>query len=167
MTLRGEADPEDVDMQRGPGEGELYWLLTDLVTIKVASRDTNNAFTMYEVSAGPEIGPPPHLHEHCDETFYVLEGTYDFSLAGRPFSAGPGSVVYLPKGVLHTHQAGSGKTARALVMQTPGGVDDFIKEAGRAVTNPAVRPGIPEQAELVKIVAIAAKHGIHVSPPPA
>src|SRR5215470_1821139 len=126
-------------IQLGPGQGEAYWLLTDLVTFKAVGRDTNNAFTLYEVSAGPEIGPPPHVHERSDETFYVLEGTFDFSLAGRPFSAGPGSFVHLPKGVLHTHKAGGGKPARALVVQSPSGVEAFIKEAGHAATNPAVR----------------------------
>jgi glyoxylate utilization-related uncharacterized protein len=102
------------------------------------------------------------VHEHSDESFYVLEGTFDFSLDGGPFSAGPGSFVYLPKGVLHTHKAGGGQPARALVVQSPSGVEAFVQEAGYAATSPAVRPGIPEQAELIKVVAIAAKHRIRV-----
>src|SRR5205814_10309474 len=55
---------------------------------------------------GPELGPPPHIHRHHDESFYVLDGTFEFSLAGRAFTAGPGSFVHLPKGVVHTHRAG-------------------------------------------------------------
>jgi quercetin dioxygenase-like cupin family protein len=151
-------------IQLGEGQGDAYWLLTDLLTFKAVGRDTNNAFTLLELSAGPEIGPPPHVHEHSDESFYVLEGAFDFSLDGRPFSAGPGSFVHLPRGVLHTHKAGGGKPARALVVQSPSGVEAFVKEAGHAATNPSVRPGVPDQAELIKVVAIAAKHGILVPP---
>ena len=149
-------------VQLGPGEGQAYWLLTDLLRLKVVGRDTNSAFTILEVTAGPEMGPPPHIHRYSDESFYILEGTYDFSLDGQAFSAGPGSFVYLPKGVIHTHQAGGGKPARALVVQSPAGVENFIMEAGQPATDPSVRPALPAQADLVKVVAIAQKHGIDV-----
>src|SRR5262245_36047199 len=105
-------------VHRNPGEGTSYWLLTDLHTFKVAGDETRGAMTVAELKAGPEIGPPPHVHHHCDESFYILEGIFDFSLAGEPFTAGVGSFVYLPKGVVHTHRAGGGKPARALVIQT-------------------------------------------------
>ena len=49
-------------------------------------------------------------------------------LADLAFSAGPGACVHLPKGVVHTHQAGGGKSARAIVMQAPAGVERFIAE---------------------------------------
>ena len=146
----------------GKGEGKSFWLLTDLHTFKVVGSDTGGAFTVAELTAGPEMGPPPHIHRNNDETFYVLEGTFDFSLAGRPFSAGAGAFVYLPKGVVHTHSAGGGAPARALVMQTPAGVERFIEEAGKPATNPSVRPAPPEMSELQRIVAIAQKHGIEV-----
>jgi quercetin dioxygenase-like cupin family protein len=149
-------------VQLGAGEGQPYWLLTDLLTFKVTGQDTKGAFTIHEVVAGPAIGAPPHVHQHADEAFYILEGMYDFSLAGRAFSAGAGSFVYLPKGVIHTHQAGGGKSARALVVQSPAGVEAFVMEAGTAATDPFVRPGVPAQEDLVKVVGIAKKYGIDV-----
>ncbi len=146
----------------GKGEGKSFWLLTDLHTFKIVGSDTGGACTVAELTAGPEIGPPPHIHRNNDETFYVLEGTFDFSLAGQAFSAGAGAFVYLPKGVVHTHSAGGGKPARALVVQTPAGVERFIEEAGKPATDPSVRPAPPEMSELQRIVAIAQKHGIDV-----
>ena len=148
----------------GRGEGKSFWLLTDLHTFKVVGEDTNGAFTVAELTAGPELGPPPHLHHHSDESFYILEGTFDFSLAGQAFSAGAGAFVLLPKGVVHTHRAGGGAPARALVMQSPAGVERFIEEAGKPATDPAVRPAPPAMSELERIVAIARKHGIEVPP---
>jgi quercetin dioxygenase-like cupin family protein len=148
----------------GTGEGKAYWLLTDLFTFKVIADDTNGAYSVAEVTAGPEIGPPPHIHRLADESFYVLEGTFEFSLAGRVFTAGAGSFVHLPKGVVHTHRAGGGKPAKAIVIQAPAGVERFIEEAGKPATDPSARPAPPEMSELQRIVAIALKHDIEVPP---
>ena len=146
------------------GQGKSFWLLTDLHTFKVVGDETNGAFTVAELVAGPELGPPPHIHRHSDESFYVLEGTFDFSLAGQAFSAGPGAFVYLPKGVVHTHRAGGGASAKALVMQAPAGVERFIMEAGKPATDTSVRPAPPQLSEFARIVEIAQKHGIEVPP---
>ena len=147
----------------GRGEGKSFWLLTDLHTFKVVGDDTNGAFTVAELTAGPELGPPPHIHRNSDESFYILEGTFDFSLAGQAFAAGAGAFVH-PEGVVHTHCAGGGASARALVIQSPAGVERFIEEAGKRATDPSVRPAPPELSELQRIVAIAQKHGIEVPP---
>ena len=148
----------------GKGEGKSFWLLTDLHTFKVVGDDTNGAFTAAELTAGPELGPPPHIHRNNDESFYILEGAFDFSLAGQAFTARAGAFVHLPRGVVHTHRAGGGSSARALVIQSPAGVERFIEEAGKPATDPSVRPAPPELSELERIVAIAQKHGIEVPP---
>ena len=120
------------------------------------------AFVTAELTAGAELGPPPHVHHNADETFYILEGTFEFSLAGQAFTAHAGSFVYLPKGVVHTHRAGGGRPARALVTQVPAGVEHFIREAGKPATDPTQKPGPPELSDLQKVVAVALKHGISV-----
>ena len=146
----------------GNGEGKAFWLLTDLHTFKIVGDETNGAFTVAELTAGPELGPPPHIHRHADESFYILEGTFDFSLNGQPFSAGSGAFVHLPKGVVHTHRAGGGAPAKALVIQAPAGIERFIEEAGKPADDLSARPAPPEMPELERIVAIAQKHGIEV-----
>ena len=148
----------------GKGEGKAFWLLTDLFIFKVAGAETHGAISVAEVTAGPEMGPPPHIHRDSDESFYVMEGTFDFSLAGEAFSAGAGAFVHLPKGVVHTHRAGGGAPARALVIQSPAGVEHFIEEAGTPAIDPSRRPAPPAMSELMRIVGIAQKHGIDVPP---
>jgi quercetin dioxygenase-like cupin family protein len=144
--------------------GKSFWLLTDLFDFKVVGADSHGSLAIAEVTAGPEMGPPPHIHRDNDECFYVIDGTWDFSLNGRAFSSGPGSFVHLPRGVVHTHRAGGGRSARALVIQSPAGVEHFIAEAGAPATDRSVRPAPPEPSALQRIVAIAAKHGIDVPP---
>jgi quercetin dioxygenase-like cupin family protein len=146
----------------GKGQGKSFWLLTDLHTFKVTGADTGGAFVVAELTAGPEMGPPPHIHRNADESFYVLEGLFEFMLAGQTFTAGPGAFVHLPRGVVHTHKAAGGAAARAIVIQSPAGVEKFIEEAGKPATNLSARPAPPEMSELGRIVDIAKKHGIEV-----
>jgi quercetin dioxygenase-like cupin family protein len=160
----GKASKSGVRLDRG--EGSAFWLLTDLFTFKIVGDDTGGAYSVAEVDAGPELGPPPHIHRNADESFYILEGTFDFSLAGQPFSAGAGVFVHLPKGVVHTHRAGGGRSAKAIVIQSPAGVERFIAEAGTRAVAGAARPAPPAMSELERIVAIAGRHGIEVPPPP-
>jgi len=145
-------------------QGKSYWLTTDLHTLKVTSSDSGGQFTLNEVTARPEFGPPPHIHHREDECFYVLDGTFEIGYEGKVFTAGPGSVVHLAKGKLHTHRAING-VARALAIYTPGGLERFIAEAGVEANDPAAVPAPPAMPDLERIVAIAQKYGIEVPPP--
>src|SRR5437762_3111793 len=99
---------------------------------------------------------PAANYEECFEWRYF---------ARRPAVSQPSLTqggVHLPRGVIHTHRAGGGAPAKALVIQAPAGIERFIEEAGKPATDPSARPAPPEMPELEKIVAIAQKHGIEV-----
>src|ERR671938_209996 len=87
-----------------PGEGRAFWLGTDLHIFKAVGEDTNQAFALAELVAQPQFAPPPHIHHREDESYYILEGEFEFLDSDRTFIAGPGSFVYLPKGQLHMHR---------------------------------------------------------------
>jgi hypothetical protein len=65
---------------------------------------------------------------------------------------------------VHTHKAGGGAPARALVIQVPAGVERFIEEAGTPVTDPSIRPAPPAMSDFERIVRVALEHGIEVPP---
>ncbi len=151
-----------------PGEGKAFWLGTDLHIFKAVGDDTNQAFALAELVAQPQFAPPPHIHHREDESYYILEGEFEFLDSDRTFLAGAGSFVYLPKGQLHMHRNAGDTPARALVLVAPAGVEKFIEEAGKPATDvSAAPPPPPEMSELEKIVSIAQKYGIEVPPPPA
>jgi mannose-6-phosphate isomerase-like protein (cupin superfamily) len=151
-----------------PREGRSLWFAADLYTIKAAAEDTDGAFTLFELTAAARFGPPPHIHHREDETYYVLEGEFEFLDNDRVFTAGAGSFVYLPKGRLHMHKNAGETPARALVLNTPAGVEGFIEEGGEPATDPSSSsPPPPEAQDLEKLVAIAPKYGIEVPPPVA
>lgn len=147
-----------------PGEGSSRWFATDLHTFKAVTATTNGAYTLTEVTAQPDFVPPAHIHHHEDEAFYILEGQFEFWYDGQTFTAGPGSFVYLEKGRVHKHGASGGRTARALVIHTPAGIERFITEASKPAGE-STRPDAPRPGDLEQLVSIARKYDIEVPPP--
>jgi mannose-6-phosphate isomerase-like protein (cupin superfamily) len=134
------------------GSGPRHFVLGDLVTIKVHGRDTDGVFSQIETTCGPHIGPPPHIHHREDETFFVIEGEFEFVCGGERTTGGPGTVVRLPRGVPHRFANLGDTPGRVLVTITPAGFEDFLVEVG------ALAP--EEQKNLEQLGAIAAHYGL-------
>ncbi len=147
-------------------EGRSYWLFTDLYTFKAVGEETGEAFALAELTAYTRFAPPPHIHLRQDESYYILEGEFEFIADGRTFTAGSGSFVHLPKGRLHMHRNAGDTPARALVLQTPAGVEKLFEEGAKPATDTSSVPPLPEMPEIQRAVEIAQKYGIEVPPPP-
>ncbi len=74
---------------------------------------------------------PLHVHSQEDESFYVLEGTITVRCGEETFEAVPGSFVFLPRGIAHMVTSASSE-AMVLIISTPGGFDEFIRELHQA-----------------------------------
>lgn len=68
-------------------------------------------------------GPPLHVHDDEDDSFYVLEGEVTFTLGDEDVVAGPGTFVLVPPGVEHTFANRSETRARFLNVHAPAGFD--------------------------------------------
>src|SRR6476469_7575389 len=55
-------------------EGEAFWLLGMLQTIKIGRGDTGGAYGLVEVVVPEGLGSPWHVHPEEDEWFFILEG---------------------------------------------------------------------------------------------
>jgi mannose-6-phosphate isomerase-like protein (cupin superfamily) len=63
-------------------------------------------------------GPPAlHVHHADDEAWHILEGRLRFRFADGSTDAGPGTTVFVPKGVAHTYEAI--EPSRYLIILTP------------------------------------------------
>ncbi len=112
-----------------PTAGDPHDVLGSTATVKLASGDTDGRLAVIEHTAPPHAGPPPHSHDNEDELLYVLEGTFDFVL-GDPTEwhpGGPGTIVHVPAGTIHTSRAGS-RGGRLLSIYTPPGGEGFFRE---------------------------------------
>lgn len=126
-------------------------MLADTAAVKIHGRDTGGVFSQIETTCGPHAGPPPHIHHREDETFFVIEGEFEFFCGGERFTGGPGTVAHLPRGVAHCFRNLGDTPGRVLVTITPAGFENFLIEVS-ALT--------PEEQTLPKLTEIATKYGL-------
>ncbi|MFN0008744.1 MAG: cupin domain-containing protein [Planctomycetota bacterium] len=86
-----------------PGGGEQLRFLDDsLLVLKDDGERSGTGITTYEYIAAPSAkGSPQHIHRGHDETFYVVEGRFEFTLGTRAFVAEPGSFLLVQRGQPH------------------------------------------------------------------
>jgi len=150
-----------------PGEGRrTSWVLGELVTCKIPSRRTGGAYALFEVATRAGAGAPPHVQHREDESFYVLEGEYEFLVEGRTLRGRAGSLFYILKGTLHGHESVGAGVGRMLVSQTPGGLyERFFEEVGKPVKDGEGRHASEDHFDLRRIAAIGVRYGIEIPPP--
>ncbi len=110
-----------------PGEGEI--LVKSGMRLKVGSAQTNGTFELLEIEGLG--GPPPHVHQDHDECFYIIQGSYIFTLGAEEVEASAGSIVFVPRGARHAFRHGEG--ARALVFVLPANLEGFFRELGEGL----------------------------------
>lgn len=147
-----------------PGKGgKSLWVFGDLVTCKITGHRTGGAYSLFEVVTWPGSSPPRHVQHREDEAFYVLEGEYEFLVEGRTINAVIGSLIYVPKGNLHTHKNVGEEPGRMLVSQTPGGLHErFFEEIGEEAKDTPTLAGSENLPDLEGIARIAAEYGIEM-----
>ena len=146
-------------------EGQHFHFLNNLFTAKVTGEESNGVLTAMEFVGPRDFGPPLHRHDVEDELFYVVEGEVWFSCGGAEGVYGPGSTVWLPKGLPHTFQIRS-ETARVFQISTPAQFERFVAALGRPTDAPTLPE--PEEIDPAHVAAVCAEFDIEVlGPPPA
>ena len=138
-----------------PGAGPTLSFLGVDLSYKVSSADTAGEWALLEYSAPPMFaGPPLHWHKVTSEVFYVLEGRVTFHMGEEVFKGEPGSMVYIPTGVLHTFSNQEEEPARFLTFLSPGGFEEYFKELAALVQ---LEPSWPPK-EMSKLFALYEKY---------
>jgi quercetin dioxygenase-like cupin family protein len=97
--------------------------------LKLQNTQTNQSVMAFEEVTPAGVETPLHLHRDSDEIMYVLSGEYLFTVGERTESGGPGSVVFMPRGVGHAWKCLGPDTGRALFLYTPGTAGGVFEEA--------------------------------------
>ncbi len=145
-------------------EGEAFWLLGMLQTIKISGRDTGGEYGMFEIVVPEGLGSPWHVHPEEDEWFYVLEGAMTFWVGDEKLSLKAGSFAFGPRGVPHTFYADAGG-AKALVGFAPMQFEGFLREVGEPAPERVVPPP-PDHPDMARLVPIAKRNGFEILGPP-
>ena len=84
----------------------------------------------------------------------LQEGRASFFLQSRWTELGPGGVVFVPRGSVHTFRNVGDVPARQLGLVTPSGVEDAVARCAAEFA----KPGGPD---MTRIVEISAEYGTH------
>jgi len=110
------------------GEGKPLHVVGDIIRIKVAGDSAARPFSVIEEETPPNGGPPLHNHSREDETFYIMEGEFEFRVGGKAVRPQPGSYVLAPRGIPHTFKNVGQQTGRMMVTISPPGFERFFEE---------------------------------------
>jgi mannose-6-phosphate isomerase-like protein (cupin superfamily) len=151
-----------------PGEGEAWWWVGVLATIKATAEQTGWQYTLVEILAPEGYPGVLHVHHAEDEGFWILEGELTVYVGDQTMKAHPGSFLFGPKDVPHAFTVDSGP-ARLLFILSPAGFEDLIREMGepaRELTIPPQPEEPPSEAEMERMAAIATNYGGEILGPP-
>ena len=135
----------------GVDEGERLAFGGVTVLVKASAETTGGAFTLFE-EVPPLVDTPLHVHEREDELFHVVSGEHAFQVGEQELAAGPGDVVFAPRGIPHAQRRVIAGEGRLLVLTSPAGFEGFFRELAAAQTQGTLGPDA--------YAAASARHGI-------
>jgi quercetin dioxygenase-like cupin family protein len=123
-----------------PGEHKMINPPGGKIEMLATREQTDGQFGIMVLDGGRGPGPAI-VHHRGSETWYVIEGEYEFHVGDKVFEGGPGTFVSVDAGQPHGFIAKP--NGRLLVIFQPGGYEQFFVEWDKT----QVPPG-PESAKL-------------------
>jgi mannose-6-phosphate isomerase-like protein (cupin superfamily) len=113
----------------GPSDGKLGFLGSIGVRFMIGGERTAEDFALVEHPMSPRaLAAPLHRHTREDEYSYVLEGRMGALLGEEVVEAGPGDLVFKPRGQWHTFWNAGDEPCRILEIIAPAGFERFFAE---------------------------------------
>src|SRR5215468_1283309 len=97
------------------------------IKVLLTSEATGGAISVLMGWHKPGEGPPDHVHFKQEEMFFIVDGTYELTVGGHTSTAGPGTIVFIPRNTVHRFKNVGDKTACMLDWTLPGGQDHYFK----------------------------------------
>jgi len=112
-------------------------------------------FSLVEHPIGPRaLAAPMHVHEHEDEYSYVLEGRVGVQVGDDVRVAGPGDLVFKPRGVWHAFWNAGDEPARVLEIISPGGFEAYFAECARLLD--------ADEPDFAALAALQERYGLRM-----
>lgn len=117
---------------------------------------TGRRFSLVEHPLEPKaLGAPTHTHTHEDEISYVVEGVVGVQIGDQVWEAGPGAVIFKPRGIPHAFWNPGDTPARLVEIITPAGFEGYFEEMARLFAE--ARGGLPDPK---RAAAVCAKYSL-------
>ncbi len=113
----------------GPSEGRAGFLGSIGVRFMIDGETSEEAFSLVEHPMSPRaLAAPLHRHTLEDEYSYVVQGRMGALLGDEVLEAGPGDLVFKPRGEWHTFWNAGDEPCRILEIISPAGFERFFAE---------------------------------------
>src|SRR5919109_837921 len=119
------------------------------VRFMIDGERSGGGFSLVEHPIAPRtLAAPLHRHANEDEYSYVLEGRVGVQLGDDVLEAGPGDLVFKPRGVPHAFWNAGDEPARLLEVISPAGFENYFRELAPLLAAPE-----RDEAALGEVVA--------------
>jgi mannose-6-phosphate isomerase-like protein (cupin superfamily) len=133
-----------------PGGGErLRFLDNSALLLKSDGDETGGSVAFYEYVAEPSAkGSPQHVHHGHDETFYIVDGSFEFTLGSRSVPAGPGAFLSVPRGHPHAFRNAGDSQGRIVGTFSPAHFSNYFRELALIIEKAGAGPDMPDWIDL-------------------
>jgi mannose-6-phosphate isomerase-like protein (cupin superfamily) len=97
------------------------------VKVLLTTEATGGAISVLMGWLKPGEGPSDHVHFNQEEIFFIVEGTYEMTVGDQTSTVGPGTIVFIPRNVVHRFKNVGNTTGCILDWSLPGGQDHYFK----------------------------------------
>jgi mannose-6-phosphate isomerase-like protein (cupin superfamily) len=113
----------------GPTDGKAGFLGSIGVRFMLDGARSGGGVALVEHPMSPwALAAPLHRHNREDEYSYVVEGRVGALLGDEVVVAGPGDLIFKPRGQWHTFWNAGDEPARILEVISPAGFERFFEE---------------------------------------
>ena len=133
-----------------PNGGErLRFLGASTLRMKLDATATGGDLAFYEYVSEPgAVGPPQHVHASHDETFYVVDGKYEFTIGDAHHVLVPGGFLFVPRGTPHTFRNAGSDLGCIVGTFNPARFADYFRELALIIEETGGAPDASEWAGL-------------------
>ncbi|MGE7989954.1 cupin domain-containing protein [Pseudomonas sp. NPDC089554] len=144
---------------------DTYELFGVELKVLLSSKDTYGQFCIVEGTMPPGADGGLHIHVNEDESMHLFEGELEVTIGQHVFTLHAGESYFAPRNVQQRLRNIGKVPARALVVGTPGGFDQFVMAAGTPLIPGVPRDTTPPTPErMQQILVLAQQHGIRLLP---
>lgn len=95
----------------------------------------------YEYASVPGVaGAPQHIHHGHDETFYVVNGVYEFTVGTESTLLGLGGFAFVPRGTPHSFRNAGDAPGRLVGTFTPARFANYFRELAAMIAADRASP---------------------------
>ena len=115
-------------------------------------------FALIEHTIPPRsLAAPTHTHEREDEYSFVLSGRVGVQIGDESAEAGPGELVFKPRGIPHSFWNPGDEEARLLELISPGAFAGYFQEM-------APHLNVEGPPDLAAVGEVQARYGLSMDP---